>query len=69
MDEADNPVNDLEHKEAYNLSEQHEEKRIQKKEGSISSLWDNFKKSNIHIIGGFQKEKRKSKELGIHLKK
>ena len=25
-------------------------KRIQKNEDSISSLWDNFKRSNIHII-------------------
>ena len=42
----------LEHKEAKNNhSEQQEEKRIQKNEDSISSLWNNFKKSNIHIIG------------------
>ena len=35
-----------------NLSEQ-EEKRIQKKKtkDSVSSLWDNFKHSKIHIIG------------------
>ena len=30
VDEAKNQINDLEHKEAKKLSEQHEEKRIQK---------------------------------------
>ena len=34
-----------------NQSEQQEEKRIQKDEDSISSLWDNFEGSNIRIIG------------------
>ena len=52
MDEAENPVNELEHKEAkHNHAEQQQEKRIQKNEDSINSLWDNFKSSNIHIIG------------------
>ena len=60
MDEAKNQINDLEHKEPKNnQSEQQEEKRIQKNEDSINSLWDNFKWSNIHLIGvpdGEQKE-------------
>ena len=34
-----------------NQAEQHEEKRIQKNEDSISSLWDNFKCSYIRITG------------------
>ena len=52
VDEAENEINDLEHKEAKNdRSEQQEEKRIQRNEDSISSFWDNFKRSNIHIIG------------------
>ena len=51
MDEAENHFNDLEHKEAKNNhAEQQEEKRIQKNKNSISSLWDNFKRSNICII-------------------
>ena len=51
MDESENQSNDLEYKEAkYNQSEQ-EEKRIQKHEGNTSSLQDNFKRSNICIIG------------------
>ena len=38
-------------------------------EGSISSFWDNLKRSNILHQKGSQKEKRKSKKLEIHLKK
>ena len=39
VDEAENQINDLEHKEANsNQSEQHEEKRIQKNKNSVSSL-------------------------------
>ena len=68
MDGGKNQINDLEHKEAKNnQSEKQEEKIIQKKEDSISSLWDNFKYSNIHIIG--VPKKRKSKKLEIYLKK
>ena len=56
MDEAENQINDLEHKgKKNNQSEQQEEKRIQKNEDSVNSLWDNFKHShhasNIHITG------------------
>ena len=52
VNETENQINDLEHnKEAKNnQSEQEEEKRIQKKENSTSSLWDNFNRSNIHRI-------------------
>ena len=63
VDEAENQINDLEHKEAKNnRSEQQEEKRIPPNEDSISSLWDNFKKSNIHIIG--VPEEEKEQEIG-----
>ena len=42
----------MKHKEAKNNQiEQQEEKRIQKNEDSISSLWDNFKRSGIQVIG------------------
>ena len=52
VDTAENLINGLEHKGAKNnQSEQQEEKRIQKSEDSISSLWDNLKRSNISIIG------------------
>ena len=69
MDDTKNLINDLEPKEAKNnQSEQQEEKRSQKNEESVSSLWDNFKQSNIGFMG-CQKEKRKSKKLEIYLKK
>ena len=49
VDEAKNQINDLEHKEAKNNQSEQEEKSIPKNEDSVSSHWDNFKHSNIHI--------------------
>ena len=49
--------------EKNNQSEQQEEKRIQKNEDSITSLWDNFRHSNIHIIGVPEGEE-KEQEIG-----
>ena len=43
--------------------EQQEEKRIQKNEDIISSLWDKFKRSNICIIGVLEGEE-KEQEIG-----
>ena len=64
MDEAKNQINDLETKEAKNnQSEQQEEKRIQKNEDSVSSLWDNFKQSNIQFILMPEGEEKKQ-EIG-----
>ena len=61
-------INDLEHRKAKNNpSEQKEEKRIQKNEDRISSLWDNFKRSNICNIG-VPEGQEKEQELG-NLKK
>ena len=51
VDEAKNQINDLEHKEAKSNQPEQEEKRIQKNEDSVNSIWDNFKRSNICIIG------------------
>ena len=63
MDEAENQINDLEHKEAKNnQSEQQEEKRIPKNKHSVRRLWDNFKHSNVCIIG--VPEKEKEQEIG-----
>ena len=54
----------MEHKEAKNNQlEQQEEKRIQKNEDSVNSLWDNFKRSNIHNIGVSEGEEKKQ-EIG-----
>ena len=63
MDEAENQVNDLEHQEAKNNRAEQGEKTIQKNEDSISSLWDNFKKSNI-CITGVPEEEEKEQEIG-----
>ena len=63
VDEAENHIKDLEHKEVkINQSEQ-EEKGIQKNEKNISSLWDNFKRSKIRIIG-VPEEEEKEQEIG-----
>ena len=48
-----------------NQLEQPEENRIQKTEESISSLWDNFKRSNIRIMG-VPKGKEKEQNLEIY---
>ena len=66
VDETENQINDLENKEAKN-NQSEQEKRIQKSEWSISSLWDNFKMDNICIIG--VPEGEKSNKLEIYLKK
>ena len=47
VDEARNQINDMEHKEAKNNQSEQEEKRIL----FVSSLWDNFKRSNTCFIG------------------
>ena len=45
-------INGLDQKEERNIQpEQNEETRIQKNEDSLRNLWDNFKHSNIWIIG------------------
>ena len=49
-------------KQKKNQSQQQKEKRIQNNEGSISSLWVNFKRSNIHIIGVPEEENKQ--EIG-----
>ena len=45
-------INNLEQKEEINIQpKQNEETRIQKHEEMLRKLWDNFKHSNIRIIG------------------
>ena len=66
VNEAENQISDLEHKEAKTNQSEQEEKKTK---GSISSFWDNLKRSNILHQKGSQKEKRKSKKLEIHLQK
>ena len=59
----------MEQKEEINSQpEQKEETKIQNNEDRLRNLWDNFKSSNIQIIG-VPEEKRKSKKLKTYLKK
>ena len=52
-------INDLEQKEEINIQpEQNEETRIQKNEEKLRNLWDNFKHSNIQIIGAPEGDKQ-----------
>ena len=45
-----------------------EEKKIQKSKNSVSCLWDNFKRSNILIMGVPEGEK-KEQEIGSLVEK
>ena len=50
--ETETQINGLDQKEEINIQpEQNEEKRIQKYEEKLRNLWDNFKHSNLRIIG------------------
>ena len=50
--ETGTQINDFKQKEEINIQpEQNEETRIQKNEERLRNLWDNFKCSNIQIIG------------------
>ena len=50
--ETGTQINGLEQKEEINIQpRQNEETRIQKNEERLRNLWDNFKSSNIQIIG------------------
>nr|KAF6382511.1 hypothetical protein mPipKuh1_008873 [Pipistrellus kuhlii] len=52
MEDRKNQVKDLEHKEPEDTSPQKlEGKRIQKIEDNVRNLWDNFKRTNIRIMG------------------
>ena len=49
--ETRSQINDLEQKEEISIPpKQNEETRIQKNEGRLRNLWDNFKYSNIWIM-------------------
>ena len=50
-------------KQKNNQSKQQKEKRVSKNEDSISSLWDNFKPSNIHFLRVLEGEE-KEQEIG-----
>ena len=55
LEECKKQVKELEYKEA---KEKQEKKGIQKVEDSVRSLWDNFKHTNIRIMGVPDTEER-----------
>ena len=62
-------INGVDQKEEINIQpEQNEETRIQKNEERLKNLWDNFKCSNIQIIGVPEGEEEEQ-ESKTHLKK
>ena len=67
--ETGNQINNLEQKEEINIQlQQNEETRIQKNKERLRNLQDNFKYSNIWIIGVPEGEKEEQKNES-HLKK
>ena len=70
VDEAKSQINDLEYKEAINNQSEQQKKKNppQKSKDSVSSFWDNFKRSNIPTIG-VSEGNIKNKKLEIYLKK
>ena len=67
MDEAKNQINDLD-KEAKNTTQNNKKKKeYRENEDSINNLWENFKRSNIHLTG-VPEGKEKEQEIG-NLKK
>ena len=50
--ETETQINDLEQKEEISIQpEQNEETRMQKNEERLRNFWDNFKHSNVQIMG------------------
>nr|KAF6360095.1 hypothetical protein mMyoMyo1_011053 [Myotis myotis] len=63
LEDRKNQVNDLKYEEAKNTQpEKQNEKRIQKYEDSVRSLWDSFKRTNIQIIGVPEEEREQDIE-------
>ena len=63
LEDPKNQVKDLKYEEAKNTQpEKQKEKRIQKYEDSVRSLWDNFKRTNIRIIGVPEEEREQDIE-------
>ena len=59
VDDSKNQISDLKYKESKNtLSGQQKEKRIQKNENCVRSLWGNFKSTHICIMGVPEEKER-----------
>ena len=69
MDEAENQINDLEHKEAHNNQSEQQEKRIQKNEDSISNLSDaEFKTLVIKMFKELSEDLNSIKKIQSEMK-
>ena len=64
MDEAKNQINDWNIRKKKTTSQNNKKKKKNPKtKDGVNSLWDNFKHSNIHIIGVTER-KEKEQEIG-----
>ena len=65
MDEAESQISDLECRKWKTTNHKKKKKKKESKENkdSVSSLWDNFKHFNMHIIG-LPGGKEKEQEIG-----
>ena len=64
VDETENHISDLEHKEAKTTNQNSKKKNESPpNEDGINTFWDNFKCSSIHIIG-VPEGKEKDQEIG-----
>ena len=61
LDEAENHIDDLEHKEAKTTNQNNKKKRIQKNKDSVSSLRDNFKQSQHSHHRGARKRRERAR--------
>ena len=67
--ETGTQINGVDQKEERNIQpEQNEETRILKSEERLRNLWDNFKRSNIQIIGVPEGEEQEQ-EIETYLNK
>ncbi|KAK1340128.1 hypothetical protein QTO34_018692 [Cnephaeus nilssonii] len=63
LEDRKNQVKELKYKEAKNTQpEKQKAKRIQKYEDSVRSLWDNFKHTNIRLMGVPEEEREQDTE-------
>ena len=57
--EAEEQISDLEYRMVeFTAADQNKEKRMKRNEDSLRDLWDNIKRTNIHIIRVPEGEKR-----------
>ena len=67
---AEEWVSDLEDRVVeINAANQNIEKRMTRNEDSLRDLWDNFRHTNIHIIGGPRRIKEREKQPLKNLKR